>query len=139
MRSDSSFEQFYSSTVQEAEVHCGEPCLPRYRRLPKWIDEGSAPHSFESPQDYYGSHYYYALDLIIEEICDRFERTSMLLPKEMENMLMTAANNVDTSKVAVPETVQSTYLQDIDARKLELQLQMLPDLVKGFKKSKNLT
>lgn len=52
MRSDSSFERFYSSTVQEAEVHCGEPCLPRYRRPPKRIDEGSVPHSFKSPQDY---------------------------------------------------------------------------------------
>lgn len=28
----------------------------------------------------------------------------MLLPKEMENMLMTAANNVAPSKVAMPET-----------------------------------
>ena len=48
----------------------------------------------------------------------------MLIPKEIENMLMTAANKGDTSRVAVPETVQSTYQQDIDAHKLEVQLQI---------------
>lgn len=46
-------------------------------------------------------------------------------------MLITAANNVDTSKVAVPERVQPTYQHDIDAHKLELQLKMLPDLAKA--------
>ena len=51
---------------------------------------------------------------------------------------MTAANKVDTSTVAVPETVRSMYQQDIDAYKLELQLEMFPYLVKHFKKSRNL-
>ena len=46
LRSDSLFEQFYSLTVQEAEDHSEEPCSPRYRRLPKRIDEGSVPPQF---------------------------------------------------------------------------------------------
>ena len=41
--------------------------------------------------------------------------------------------------LSVPATEKSVYQQDIDAHKLELQLQMLPDLVKAFRKSKNLT
>ena len=61
--------------------------------------------------------------------------------QEMENMLITAANNVDTSKVhvAVPETVQSTYQQDIDAHELELQLQLLPDFDRALRQFKHLT
>ena len=63
----------------------------------------------------------------------------MLLPKEMESMLITVANIVDTTKVAVPETVKVMYQQDIDACKLKLQLHTLPDLVKAFKNLTQLT
>ena len=57
----------------------------------------------------------------------------MLFPKETKSILITAANNVDTTKVALPETVKLMYQQDIDSHKLELQLHMLPDLVKAFR------
>ena len=63
----------------------------------------------------------------------------MLLPKEIENLLFKAANNADTSRIVVPETITSMYHEDIDSRKLEIQLQMLPDLVNAFKKSQNLS
>lgn len=53
--------------------------------------------------------------------------------------LITATNSVDTTQVAVPEIVQSTYRKDIDVHKPELQLRMLPDLVSAFRKSENLT
>ena len=45
----------------------------------------------------------------------------MLLPNKIEKILMTACDKVDTSTVSVPETVPSTYQQDIDVHKLELQ------------------
>ena len=79
-------------------------------------------HNFEPPDDYYRSHNYHAMDLTIKEIWDRHEKSAMLLPKEIP-------------KVTVPATEKSVYQQDIDAHKLELQLQMLPDLVKAFRKS----
>ena len=56
----------------------------------------------------------------------------MLLPKEMESMLITAANNSDIPKVTVPATEKSVYQQE---HKLKLQLHMLPDLVKASRKS----
>ena len=139
LRTDDSFRQFYSSAVQQAEEFTSEPSLPRYRRPPKRLDDGSAPHSFKSPEDYYRSHYFYVLDLISEEISDRFKQSSMLLPKEMENLLFKAANNADTSRIEVPEAIISMYHEeDIHSRKLDNQLQMLPDLVNAFKKSQNL-
>ena len=68
-RSDRSFDVFYSSAEQEADQYKQKPCLPRYRQPPKRIDVGSAPHAFETHEVYYKSHYYYALDLTIEEMC----------------------------------------------------------------------
>ena len=62
----------------------------------------------------------------------------MLLPKEIENLLFKAANNADTSCIEVPEAIISMYHKDIDSRKPDNQLQMLPDLVNAFKKSQNL-
>ena len=45
--------------------------------------------------------------IITMQYCDRLEQTSMLLP---ENMLVTAAKNVDTSEVAVPERIIMMYV-----------------------------
>ena len=139
LRTDDSFKQFYTSTVQQAKEYTDEPSLPRYQRPPKRIDEGAAPHSCESPEDYHRVHYFYALDLVSEEISDRFRQNSMLLPKKIENLLFRAANNSEMSHVTVSEAVISMYDKDIDSRKLEIQLQMLPDHVKDFKKSQNLS
>lgn len=57
----------------------------------------------------------------------------------METLLFKAANNANTSRIEVPEAITSMYHKDIDSRKLEIQLQMLPDLVNAFKKSQNLS
>ncbi len=51
---------------------------------------------------------------------------------------MKASNKVNTSRIAVPEVISSMYHQDIGVHRLEVQLQMLPDLIKAFR-SQNLT
>ena len=38
-----------------------------------------------------------ALDLVSEEICDRFKPSSMFFPKKLESLLMKASNNVHTN------------------------------------------
>ena len=43
---------------------------------------------------------------------------------------------MDTTRILIHESI---YHQDIDLPKLEVQLQMLPDLLKPFEKSKNVT
>ena len=77
MRNDDTFKQFYALTVAQAEEHTGEPTLPHYRRPPRRLDEGSTPHRFDSPEDFYRSHFFFALDLLIEEISNRFNQKSM--------------------------------------------------------------
>ena len=55
--SDSSFTSYYDEVVKLAhELAIGDPTLPRYRRAPSRIDNGSHPHQFSSPQNYY-RHY----------------------------------------------------------------------------------
>ena len=88
MRNDESFRQFYTLTVEEAKEYTKEPLLPRYKRPPKKIDEGEMPHSFKSPEDMFRMHYFYAMDLILQEINDRFDQKSSLLPKEIESLLL---------------------------------------------------
>ena len=133
MRNDESFRQFYTLTVEEAKDCTEEPLLPRYRRPPKKIDDGEMPHSFKSAEDMIKMHYFYAMDLIWQEINDHFDQKSLLLPKEIESLLLRASSNQDTTRIIVPECIKSIYHLDIDVQKLEIQLQMLPDLLRAYK------
>ena len=50
LRTDKSFKDFYERAVKQGETFTGKPTLPRYRRPPRRF------------------HYFYALDLVAEEI-----------------------------------------------------------------------
>ena len=138
MRTDDSFRQFYGSTVEEAKEFTDDPELPRHRRPPRKLDEGERPHVFKAPEEMYRMHYFYAIDLILQEISDRFDQKSLQLPREIESLLLTACNNQDMARNVIPECIAETYRVDLDVRKLEIQLQMLPDLLQAFKKYRNL-
>ena len=60
------------------------------------------------------------------------------MPKELESLLIKAANLADGSQIDIPEVIQSTYAKDVNMQKAELQLRMLPDLVKAHKESQGL-
>lgn len=137
MRNDDSFDQFYTTAIKSADGHTGEPSLPRYRKPPRRLDEGSEPHQFSTPKEYYRYHYYYCVDLLIGEISERLAQDSLTIPMELEKLLMFAANNEDNSEITISEVVK-TYSQDFNAEKLKIQLQMLPDLVKTYRESQNL-
>ena len=62
----------------------------------------------------------------------------MFVPKELECLLIKAANLADRSQIDIPEVIQSTYAKDVNMQKAELQLRMLPDLVKAHKESQGL-
>ena len=138
LRSEDSYKQFYSLTMKQAAEYTGEPTLPRYRQPPNRIDEVAEPHHFTSPEEYFRSHYFYALDLVDEEISRRSDQSSMFVPKELESLLIKAANLADGSQIDIPEVIQSTYAKDVNMQKAELQLRMLPDLVKAYKESQGL-
>ena len=45
-RTESSFECFYESVLKASSELTDEPCLHRFRKRPKWFDNGSQPHQY---------------------------------------------------------------------------------------------
>ena len=57
-RQRESFDHFYDDVVATAlKEELSEPQLPRYRRVPSRVDDGSSPHRFKNPKDYYRQKY----------------------------------------------------------------------------------
>ena len=139
LRGDEAFKEFYETVVKESEEYTEEPILPRYKRPPRRLDAASAPHRFSSPECYYRFLYFQALDLISEQIISRFKQESMLVPQNIENLLIEAANNQDTSPIDIPSSIINMYSRDVNFERAKVQLQMLPDLVKSYKQSQGLS
>ena len=78
-RTEQAFKQFFEVTVTKVQdLQIGMPELPRYRRPPARIDDGSRPHQFSTPQEYYRQTYYQACDLLLQELADRFDQSEFL-------------------------------------------------------------
>ena len=136
-RTDSAFDIFYSATVDEAQQYTGAPVLPRYRQPPRQVDSGTAPHRFASPSDYFRAQYFEVLDLLSAEITRRFDQKSLALPLAVEELLLSAANSTEEDLVTVPQVLHA-YSSDLNIKKLERQIGMLPDLVSTFAAKQNL-
>jgi len=53
-REDKEFDKFCDRVVEEANhLKIGEPKLPHYRRAPARLDDGSQPHTYRTPKDYF--------------------------------------------------------------------------------------
>ena len=132
-RSDGAFNLMYDGVVKTAEeLRIGQPQLPRYRRPPARLDDGSHPHCFASPRDYYRQVYFEAFDLLLRELEDRFNQKDALAPVlALESLLILAANgeNYESELQAVED---SFYANDIDVTRLKRQLAILTDVVKEF-------
>ncbi len=61
-RTEQAFSIFYDDVVSVAQKECvGEPLLPRYRRAPARLDDGTQPHRFSDPKAYYRHQYFVSL------------------------------------------------------------------------------
>ena len=67
LRSDASFTTFYQGASGGLT---DEPVLPRYRRIPRRINEGAVSHRYTSPEDRYRHAYFEAL----EQACGEIEK-----------------------------------------------------------------
>ena len=61
------------------------------------------------------------------------------MPQNIENLLIEAANNQDTSPIDIPSSIINMYSRDVNFERAKVQLQMLPDLVKSYKQSQGLS
>ena len=94
-RTEEAFGIFFDDVVKSAEdLEIDKPQLPRYRRAPRRIDDGSSPHQFSSPKDYFRYLYYESCDLLIQELQDRFDHQEIIPPViALESLILKAANN----------------------------------------------
>ena len=127
-RSDSAFNSFYEVVVKEAENITSKPTLPRQRQIPHRTDDGSPNYQFSCPKDYFQQQYFEILDLLLNEITQRFNQPSFGIMGEMENLLVDSYNVRD--KNGNYENFEEMYKDDIDITKLKIQLSLLPDVLK---------
>ena len=131
LRSDEMFNRFYNNVETKSNGLTSAPSLPRYRRAPKRLDDGSLPHRYETPKEFCRQTYFELLDMVHVEMDRRFAQSSLKVPRALEKLLVGACNGEITT--TLPELVETTYAKDVDIKKLLRQLQMLPDLVNAAK------
>ena len=122
------FDEFYSGVVEASKELTSSPTLPRYRKPPtKPGDVSAASHEFATPQSYFRRQYYEALDLVTNELKRRFQqKRRLLVAAVIEKTMLAAAGG---SLQQVPDDFQ-IYKGDLDLARLQIQLQMLPDLIR---------
>ena len=90
IRNDVSFNSFWQSACASAqELDVNDPALPRCRKAPRRIDDGTAPATFpETVEDHYRALYFEALDLITSCIPDRFDQPGYKTYGQVEALLL---------------------------------------------------
>ena len=128
LQTESHFDAFYEQTLVQSSSVTEEPKLPRYRKMPKRLDEGGSPHRYSNPKDKYRHDYFEVFELASGEIKRRFEQSDMSTIVQLEMLLISAANSTMANEI--PETVSAYLGSDVDVERLKVQLLMLPDMVK---------
>ena len=127
-RSDFAFNSFYEVVIKESENITSKPTLPRQRQIPRRIDDDFPNHQFSCPKDYFRQQYFEILDLLLNELSQRFNQPTFGIMGEMESMLVDSCNEKD--KNGNYENFEEMYKGDIDMNKLKIQLSLLPDVLK---------
>ena len=87
------FEKFYALVVKgSTELGLENPRIGRQRRLTLRLDDGSAPHTHETPKYFYRKHYFEACDILLRDLEDRFCQEDVQNPLlSIESLLIYAA------------------------------------------------
>ena len=98
--------------------------FPVTGKKPKRLDGGESPHRFLTPKDQYRHTFFESLELPAGEVEKRFD---LHLIKKIEGLLLNAGNGQSTD---IEADVQEYLKQDIDCSRLQMQLSMIPDMIK---------
>ena len=129
MRTDEAFATFYHDILHSSSNLTEEPVLPRYRRIPRRIDERAPPHRYTCPEERYRHAYFEVLDHVSGEISNRFEQSDVSTVCSIESLLIDSANGEDIPEL--PEAVVKFFEGKVDIGSLRIQLLMLPDAIKS--------
>lgn len=127
-RSETAFDTFYRSVVHEATEYTGEPILPRVRKLPRRFDDSDLPVQYSCPEEYFRRQYYEILDIVNQEMTNRFDQATFRVLQEIENInILIRSCNGDT--VTLSDGFKNLYSKDLKLQNLSTQLSLLPDIV----------
>ena len=130
LRSDSKFTTFWETVVSEA-ANLGdgiEPVMPRIRRIPRRIDDGSAQHQDQTVEDIYRRLYFSSLDAATTCLSSRFQNSAFNLARNIESVFTEVINNGNVPPLC---DISDYYADDIDEARLFLHLSMLADLCRS--------
>ena len=114
MRTDTSFTLFFNLIDRFREL-TGTilPVLPRKRKAPQRFEVGSSEGSHSATvEDHYRRQYFEVLDNAIESISDRFDQPGYRMYRNLECLLVNAANGKEFEHFF--ESVTSFYKKDFD-------------------------
>ena len=128
-RTDEAFNHFYDDVVKCGEdLNIGSPRLPRYRRAPPRLDDGSLPHQFSTPKEYFRQQYFQTCDLLLQELENRFDQ-SLHPVLALESLLLKAANG-QCFEEQLQTVRESCYSGDFNFDDLKRHLLLLVDTIK---------
>lgn len=118
MRTEAKFNAFYTNVIHESSTLTEEPSLPRVRKLPRRLDDGSSAHVYDSPKNRYRHAYFEAIELASGEVENRFDQSDIRKIKDIESLLLHASNGISLESIS--EDVQNFLSGDIDLDRLKL-------------------
>jgi len=132
-RQESEWNDLWSSCTQDAQrLNLDQPAVPRKRRPPRRIDDGSQPVQLE-PADYFKRQFYELLDIVMSTMTQRLQQPSLNLYANIETSLIAAANGQLSSNDLKDNltAICEHFNSDLEYRKLYQALEDLPVLVEN--------
>ena len=119
---------FYEVVKTASTDLTDEPCLLRHRKVPKCYDGCAPAHRYANPKERYRQAYFEILELAAGEVERRFDQVDLKIIKEIEELLLNAANGKVVQ--SLPSTVLEYVGKDFDQERLKYQLSFIPDMIK---------
>ncbi len=127
-RCDEEFALIYDSAKEMCvNLDFDLPKLPRKRKAPTRLDDGSLPHSFETPEAYYRHMFYNCVDSCLNYVASYFDQSALQLYKATEMVLLSASSGKKFDDNL--NIVLNHFGDDFDVEILSRQLISLQDLI----------
>ena len=127
-RDDNSFNDIWKKTCEDAlTIGVQEPVVPRRRRPPRRLDNGSEGYQDETCEDLYRRVYFSSVDAVMSCLDNRFQSPAFGVARDIEVAIVEAVNGNTPCMKAVIEHFGS----DLDHRRLELHLAMFCDVLRA--------
>ena len=118
----------YQSVITNADGKTEPPALPRYSNIPQRYDDGSLQYRFSNPEEYYRQQYFQVMVNLPGELTRQFDQKGYCLTSKIEAVIL---NSCIGQACPILDEVSNLYSKDLNIERLQVQLSMLPDLVKS--------